>query len=171
MRGSTSGIEVTRPTVDEVFSRSYVPLCRLALVILGDERDAEEVVMEAFERTMARWETIDADEPEAYVRRSVVNLCRNRIRRRGLWRRTAPRLAGVSPEARPEDDVDRAGSVWAAVGGLPAGQRLCVALFYLDDRPQDEIAQILGCTVGTVKSQLSKARTALAAALDEEALS
>jgi hypothetical protein len=38
MRGTTSGIEVTRPTVDEVFSRAYVPLCRLALVILGDER-------------------------------------------------------------------------------------------------------------------------------------
>jgi RNA polymerase sigma factor (sigma-70 family) len=170
MRGTRSEVEVARPTVDDVFSRAYVPLCRLALVILGDERDAEEVVMEAFERTMPRWESIGADQPEAYLRRSVVNLCRNRIRRTGLWRRTLPRLA-ERPAGGAVDDVGRDDTVWSAVGGLPAGQRLCVALFYYEDLPQDEIARILDCSVGTVKSQLSKARATLAAALDEEALS
>lgn len=162
---------MARPPVDEVFARAYVPLCRLALVILGDERDAEEVVMEAFERTMPRWESLDAEAPEAYLRRSVVNLCRNRIRRRGLWRRTVPRLAEERRSMQSVDDLAHDDAVWTAVGRLPAGQRLCVALFYYDDLPQDEIARILGCTVGAVKSQLSKARASLAAALDEEATS
>lgn len=170
MRGTIDGLEAGPPSVDEVFSRAYVPLCRLALVILGDEGDAEEVVMDAFERTMPRWEAIDAEQPEAYLRRAVVNLCRNRMRRAGLWRRAVPRLAVVDRRApnQPDDEDGEADRVWAAVQALPAGQRLCVALYYYADRPQHEIAELVGCTVGTVKSQLAKARTTLATVLDEE---
>ena len=68
--------------------------------------------------------------------------------------------AGVEPE--------RELVVWEAVRALPDRQRAAVVLRYYEDLPEADIADLLACTVGTVKSQLSKARAALARALDEE---
>jgi RNA polymerase sigma-70 factor (sigma-E family) len=149
--------------ITAVFEAQYGRLCRLAYLLTGDASRAEEVVMEAFVRSLTSWRRRGADEPGAYLRRAVVNLCRNRRRRAWLERHHA-RLV-VEESAASREPVDH---VWVAVRALPPRQRAAVVLRYWDDLGEAEIAAALGCSVGTVKSQLSKARATLAAALQAE---
>lgn len=154
-----------------LFDTHYAPLCRLAYVILGDAALAEEIVMEALVRTFAGFGRIrDVERADVYLRRAVVNLCRSRIRRKVLelrvnsevHRRELTRPAAWDPERHETTRV-----VLEAVRRLPERQRACVVMFYLEDLPEAEIAEALDCSVGTVKSQLSKARAKLARWLGE----
>jgi RNA polymerase sigma-70 factor (sigma-E family) len=143
-----------------LFERDYTRLCRLAFLLTGDHDRAEEIVMEAFVRSLTRWRSVR--EPEAYVRRAVVNLSRNR-RRRAFLERRAP-----SQSERSIDPGEPADDVWTAVRALPPRQRAAVVLRYWDDLDDAAIADVLGCSIGTVKSQLAKARASLARALHTE---
>ena len=151
-----------------LFDEHYVPLCRLAFVILGDHALAEEVVMEALLNTFSGWGRLrEPGRADVYLRRAVINLSRSGLRRRVLERRAAPRIqqgATSPPRQVPED----AAVVWLAVRRLPARQRACVVLFYYEDLPESQIAEILDCSTGTVKSQLSKARTKLKVFLGDD---
>jgi RNA polymerase sigma factor (sigma-70 family) len=94
----------------------------------------------------------------------VINLCRSRIRRAILERR-AP-----AAESRSRSDVDQVverDEVLTAVRALPDRQRACVVLRYYEDLSDQQIAEILDCSIGTVKSQLHKARASLARSLEE----
>jgi RNA polymerase sigma-70 factor (sigma-E family) len=151
--------------VRALFEEQYAGLCRLAYLIVGDEPQAEELVMDAFLRTLAGWRRIrDLDKADRYLRRAVVNLSRSKNRRRQTEERSAsndqPTMAH-SVDTDPED----ARIVWDAVRTLPHRQRAAVVLRYYEDLPEADIADALGCSVGTVKSQLSKARTTLASTL------
>ena len=151
--------------ISALFQRHYGPMCRLAYVIIGDAALAEEIVMEALLKTYSGWFRIrDTSHADAYLRRSVVNLCRSRIRRKMIENR----VNGVVQ--RREERADTAWNperhetsriVWEAVRLLPERQRACVVLRYYEDLPEAEIADTLGCSRGTVKSQLSKARANL----------
>jgi RNA polymerase sigma-70 factor (sigma-E family) len=148
--------------IQALFQEHYAGLCRLAYLITGDQALAEELVMDAFMRTFAGWRRIrDLDRADAYLRRAVVNLSRSRLRRRQTESQSPPFRA-----APKEPDADDARVVWDAVRALPHRQRAAVVLRYYEDLPEVEIADALGCSVGTVKSQLSKARSALARALE-----
>ena len=155
-----------------LFRHHYAPMCRLAYVILGDAGRAEEVVMEAFVHTFGGWRGLrDVERADAYLRRTVVNLCRTQVRRRRVEDRSnaAHLRSGAGAAAGRDLAQDVANrQVWAAVRALPERQRAAVALRYYADLPEAEIAETLGCSVGTVKSQLSKARAALGRALAEE---
>jgi len=154
--------------VGDLFDRHYAGLCRLAYLIVGDQLQAEEVVMDAFMRTFASWGRIrDLDRSEAYLRRAVVNLSRTRARRRYTEERSNAAVTR-QPVKPAGGEPERELVVWEAVRTLPDRQRAAVVLRYYEDLPEADIADVLGCTVGTVKSQLSKARAALARALDEE---
>jgi len=142
-----------------VFESEYATLCRLAFLMTGDTGRAEEIVMDAFVRSLARWRTVR--EPEAYVRRAVLNLCRNRRRRAFLERRSGT-------EERTDAIPDPVDHVVRSVRALPHRQRAAVVLRYWHDLSEAAIADALGCSVGTVKSQLSKARASLARALEED---
>jgi RNA polymerase sigma-70 factor (sigma-E family) len=160
--------------VSALFSTHYAPMCRLAYVILGDAAVAEEIVMEAMLKTFSSWRRIrDLDRVDAYLRRTVVNLCRSRIRRKVVETRASGVLQGRAERAEPDWDPDRHDvqrTVWDAVKGLPERQRACVVLRYFEDLPEAEIAHVMDCSVGTVKSQLSKARAKLGRALDPTAV-
>ena len=148
------------PRVDSIgafFESEYSALCRLAYLLTGDGSRAEEIVMEAFVRSISRWRSIR--EPKAYLRRAVLNLCRNRRRRAWLERHAPTSREDASTPAEPTDHV------WAAVRRLPARQRASVVLRYYEDMSEADIAATLGCSAGTVKSQLAKARASLARAL------
>jgi RNA polymerase sigma-70 factor (sigma-E family) len=148
--------------IKALFEEHYAGLCRLAYLITGDEAQAEELVMDAFMRTFAGWRRIrDLDRADAYLRRTVVNLSRSRLRRL----RTKERSLDFVPTPTASDPDD-ARVVWDAVRSLPTRQRAAVVLRYYEDLPEAEIASALGCSVGTVKSQLSKARTTLARTLE-----
>ena len=147
-------------TITSVFEAQYARFCRLAYLLTGDRSRAEEIVMEAFVRSLSRWRSVR--EPEAYVRRAVVNLSRNRLRRAFLERRPPTDQDSVTLPADPADHI------WAAVRALPPRQRAAIVLRYWDDLSDAEISAALGCAVGTVKSQLSKARASLARSLGKQ---
>lgn len=151
--------------VAALFDRHYAPLCRLAYVILGDAQMAEEIVMDALLKTYKGWGRIrDLDRSDAYLKRAVVNLCRSKIRRKMVENRvnevTHHRDALKTPSWDPERH-ETSRLVWAAVKTLPERQRAAVVLRYFEDLPEAQIAEVLECSVGTVKSQLSKARAKL----------
>jgi RNA polymerase sigma-70 factor (sigma-E family) len=152
-----------------LFDRHYAPMCRLAYVILGDSALAEEIVMEALIRTFSGWRRIrDKDRVDAYLRRAVVNLCRSRIRRKTIEARVNAEQYRRDETRPPDWDPERHETsrlVWQAVRALPERQRACVVLRYFEDLSEAQIADALDCSVGTVKSQLFKARAKLEAAL------
>ena len=157
--------------VAALFNKHYTPMCRLAFVILGDAALAEEIVMEALLKTFTGWRRIrDHERAEFYLKRAVVNQCRSRIRRKMVEQKAAAlmdRGGAISTWDPSQSDTRRA--VWDAVRKLPERQRACVVLRYFEDLPENEIAEVLDCSVGTVKSQLFKARQKLESALGAEA--
>jgi RNA polymerase sigma-70 factor (sigma-E family) len=161
--------------ITTLFEEHYDGLCRLASLLLSDRAGAEEVVQEAFLRTFAGWRRIRHPErAQFYLRAGVVNLCRSRMRRRVTEDR-GNRVTWHSDEARRDrggvhDGADTAETlvVLDAVRELPERQREAVVLRYYLDCSEADMASLLGCAPGTVKSQLSKARAALARRLGED---
>lgn len=149
---------------DALYRRDFHALLALAYGLSGSRAAAEELVQDAFLAAFHRWEVIGAyDEPGAWLRRVVVNRSISGVRRRMAEARALVRLGQrrVLPEAlAPPDD-----ELWRAVRALPTRQAQVVALHHLDDRPVAEVAAILDCSEGTVKSHLHRARQALAVAL------
>ncbi|MFG3638839.1 SigE family RNA polymerase sigma factor [Micromonospora sp. NPDC047762] len=125
-------------------------LTRLAYLLTGDRHHAEDLVQVALARVAVRWERI-AD-PRAYLRRVLCTQAASWWR----WRRARPpeRLDGALPERPgPGDDTDLRLVLSAALARLTARQRAVLVLRYYEDRTETETAQLLGCRVGTVKSQ------------------
>jgi RNA polymerase sigma factor (sigma-70 family) len=144
-------------------------LCRLAFAILGEPEAAEEAVMDAFVRTYASWRSIrDRSKADAYIKRAVINHCRNRLRRRAIERRFDALLHRTSNRVDPFEELDLVFEdrhLWDLVRALPDRQRACIALRYVEDMTEPEIADVLQCSVGNVKALLSRGRTKLARAL------
>ncbi len=144
-----------------LFDRHYRSLRGLAFVMLGDAARAEEIVMEAYLKAFSGWGRLRTmDNPHAYLRQIVVNLCRSKFRREKVELRVNA-LVHRREEARWEPPQELRMDLWGAVRTLPERQRACVVLRYLEDMTEREIADALECSIGTVKSQLSKARAKL----------
>jgi RNA polymerase sigma factor (sigma-70 family) len=129
--------------------RSMVGLARL---LTGSFEIAEEVVQEAFIRLQLA--PADLRTPELYLRTIVTNLSRDHLRRVRLERASPPGSRIVLPA--PEVD-----ETWEVLCQLPFRQRAVVALRYYEDLSESEIAKILDCRVGTVKSSHHRALIAL----------
>jgi RNA polymerase sigma-70 factor (sigma-E family) len=160
-------------TISSLFDEHYRGLCRLAGLLLGDSAGAEEVVQEAFLRTFSGWWRVRQPErAQWYLRKSVVNLCRSKMRRRVTEDRgNRVTWADSRDEAGGVDAGSDDGMILAElVRRLPPRQRDAVILRYYEDLPEAEIARVLGCAVGTVKSQLAKARNTLARGLENSGL-
>lgn len=140
---------------------------RLAFAMVGDASTAEEIVQEAFVRLYASWRRLDRIEHlPSFLRRIVVNLCRSRARRIAVRERLDPLLRGPSSTEQP--DVALHIDIWSALESLPPRQRACVVLRYLEDLSEADVADLLGCSLGTVKSQLHKARRRIEPLLRDE---
>lgn len=126
---------------------------------------AEEMVMEALLKTFTGFRRIrDLDRADVYLRRAVVNLCRSKIRRKSIEMRVNATVHHRGERRAPHWDPEQheiSRVVLDAVRKLPERQRACVVLFYYEDLPEAQIAEVLDCSVGTVKSQLSKSRAKL----------
>jgi RNA polymerase sigma-70 factor (sigma-E family) len=157
--------------VQALFVAYYDNLRRLAFLLLGDAGHAEEVVMEAFAKALSGWRVFRSVEgPAIYLRRMVINGCHTKHRRRKLEENTLHLFHRRTESSKHwEADVSAASlTIWGAVKQLPMRQRTCVVLRYLDDLPEAEVASLMDLPVGTVKSQLSRARKKLAEALGPE---
>ena len=148
-----------------LFEQHYHGLCDLATMILGDAAAGEEMVMEALLKTFTKWGRIrEKDKAGVYLRRAVINLCRSKIRRKVIEARVnaiAHRREELRPPAWTVDAHESAREVWRAVADLPPRQRASIYLRYVEDLAEGDIAEIMDCSVGTVRSQLSRARAKL----------
>lgn len=143
----------------ESFVQAQEPhLLRTAVLLTGDAGHAEDLLQEVLEKTYLRWGRIRAVEhPELYVRRTLVNSSIDRWRRlRSRVREVALGPRDVSGSAEPMALVDDRDLVLRALRAVPPRQRAVLVLRYWDDLSEAEIAQVLQCTVGTVKSQASR---------------
>ena len=124
---------------------------RFAYLLTGDRHHAEDLVQVALARVAIRWERLD--DPGAYLRRVLYTQAASWWR----WRRTRPpeQLDGFVPDrpAGPGDDTELRVVLWAALARLTVRQRAVLVLRYYEDRTEAETAKLLGCRVGTVKSQ------------------
>jgi len=159
------------PSRDELvvmlYNRHRRELVRLAYGLLGDLAEAEEVVHDAFAALLSRWSSVrDVQAAPGYLRTAVVNGVRGRWRRRRV-RELADRTRRRDPASKESDVIEQA-VVLAALAQLPPRKRECVLLRYYADLSETETAAVLGISVGTVKSQTSKALTQLAALLEPE---
>jgi RNA polymerase sigma-70 factor (sigma-E family) len=144
---------VDLPGFQEFVEFRYASLIRTAYLLTGTHEAAEDLVQTALLTTMRHWRTV-AD-PMAYVRRAMVN------HRTSLWRRIGSRelLTEAPPEVgTPDGAANRAerAELLAALGALPVRMRAVLVLRYWEDLSEAETAQLLGCSVGTVKSQASR---------------
>jgi RNA polymerase sigma-70 factor (ECF subfamily) len=154
----------TETTFDDLFRREFAPITRTAYLVVGDWAVAREIAQDAFVQTLRNWPKVQRlESPGGWVRRVAIRDA-VRSRRRDARGRALPldRSAGTADTAALTLDVR------AALLTLPPRQRAVIALYYLDDRPVGEIATLLGCSSGTVKTHLARGRQALAGLLGEE---
>jgi len=132
-----------------------LPLLRLSTLLLSDASRAEDVVQDVFVRSFGAVGRLPDDQIGPYLRRGVVNAWKNEVRHRRTAELAAPKVA--HQEFLPTDSVEERDAMWAAIRDLPPRQRACIVLRYYEDLSDREIARLLGCRVGTVKSQSSRA--------------
>jgi RNA polymerase sigma-70 factor (sigma-E family) len=141
----------------EFMQGRWPAMVRLAYALTGDQADAEDLAQTAFARAYASWPRVTrAGSPEAYVRKIVINENRNRFRKQ----RVPEYLTDRPPERTGADrtgEQDDRSALLAALRRLGPRQRAVVVLRYWLDMTEAETAATLGCSIGTVKSQASRA--------------
>ena len=141
---------------------------RVAVLLTGDWHAAQDLVQESMVKLYRAWPKLRLDgDPDAYLRRIMVNTHRSWWRAR--WRRETP--AGELPDTVIADFADGqafAASVRQALQALPQRQRAAVVLRYCADLPEAEVADLLGCSVGTVKTHTHRGLRALRENLEED---
>lgn len=154
--------------LETLYAEHYLPLVRIAGLLLRDHAAAEDVVQDAFVAMHASWPQLRrADAAGPYLRRAVVNRCRSRQRHLQVVERKAPAPMPDAPSAEHLAMVrlDR-GDVMRALTGLPPRQREAVVLRYYADLSEAQIAEAMGCSRGAVKSHASRGLAALRAVLE-----
>ncbi|MET7808532.1 SigE family RNA polymerase sigma factor [Micromonospora chersina] len=147
---------ITPEGFDEFVATRSPRLLRTAFLLTRDWALAEDLLQTALARAWEAWRRIEGD-PEPYVRRIIVNANASWWRRR--WRGEVPTadLPEVAAEADRYSGLDDRDRLWRALGRLPRRQRAVLVLRYFEDLSDAEIAEVLHCSVSTVKSQASRA--------------
>ncbi|GAA4714329.1 SigE family RNA polymerase sigma factor [Phytohabitans rumicis] len=154
-------------TVDEGFREfvelRYGELLRIAYLLTGSAHAAEDLLQTSLLKVMRRWKRVD--EPIAYVRRTMIN------QHISVWRRQGARelLTSMVPDRPVRDPADLVSdrqALYGAMRRLTPRTRAVIVLRYWADLPEAEIADLLGCSVGTVKSRASRGLDRLREVLD-----
>ncbi|MEW9528305.1 SigE family RNA polymerase sigma factor [Microbispora sp. NPDC049125] len=135
---------------------------RTAVLLTGDWHTAEDLMQACLGKLYRVWPRLDTtSEPDAYLRRILVNTYRSWWRAR--WRREIPRAD--LPDVPGPGDMGEAGAVAEdvrkALGKLPVRQRTALVLRFFDDLPETEVADLMGCSVGTVKTHTHRGLRAM----------
>jgi len=151
----------------EFFDAEFRPLRRLAYMLTGDWQEAEDLAQETMVRTYRAWSRIrERTRPDAYARTVLVNRHRSLLRRSMV--EAKHRVARMPDPAPPSQLDDDHLLVWQALGELPPREREAVVLRFFADLSQAEIAEVMRCPVGTVKSMTHRALGRLREALGSE---
>jgi RNA polymerase sigma-70 factor (sigma-E family) len=149
----------------EFVAARWTALLRTAYLLTGDHHRAQDLVQNALVRVHRHWAKVLAEDdgseergPEAYVRKTMVNLNTDWWRKFGSRERPGGILPGgdrpSSADAYAEMELRE--DLWAELRALPSKMRATLVLRYFEDLGETETAAILGCSVGTVKSQCSR---------------
>ena len=144
-----------------------VSLQRFAFLVCGNRNSAEDLVQTGLLQLLGSWSRVrDPDARNAYVRRTIIN------HQRSLWRRRASTdvLTDTVPESAvldPYTASDRRQDLNEVLQRLPVRQRAVVILRFYEDMSEAQVAELLGCSIGTVKSQTSRALAKLRTHLDD----
>ena len=161
--------EASSPSFEDFYSAQFAAVVGLAYALSGSRSGAEDLAQEAFLAAHRNWDRIGAyEQPGAWVRRVVANLSVSAFRRRSAEARALARAMSEERTVLPDLGASDP-AFWAAVRSLPRRQAQVIALFYLEDRPIADVAEILDMTPGTVKRHLHDGRHRLAQRLGEEA--
>jgi len=155
----TASAQADRGDFATWYGLEHSRVCATLGLAIGDRGLAEEATAEAFARALAAWPHVSAKaSPTAWVYTVALNEVRSRLRRLRLERRhTARQRLGYHP---PPPDPDP--QLWAAVAQLPPRARQAIALRYVADLSEAEVAEAMGISRGTAAATLSKARKRLA---------
>ena len=145
------------------FRAEYPAVVRTLYVVVHDRELARDIAQDAFVQLFVRWRRISHyDRPEAWVRRIGLRMAVRAAARE----RVRPKLERELDFSSLPNPIDL--DVVRAIGRLPASQRAAVALFYLEDRPVSEVAEVLACSNTTAKVHLHRARKRLAELLGDK---
>jgi RNA polymerase sigma-70 factor (sigma-E family) len=149
---------VDRGRIAEFYIGHADDAVRLAYLLTGDHEVAEDLVQDAFVRLAGR--LVHLRHPEAfgaYLRTTVVNLSRSYFRRRRVERAHLERAGGMlERETTRGSGVEEREELWRALARLSPRQRAAIVLRFYEDLPESEVADILRCRPGTVKSLVSR---------------
>jgi RNA polymerase sigma-70 factor (sigma-E family) len=136
-------------------------LLRTARSLTANPSDAEDLLQTALAKTYAAWERIEDHRAlDGYVRRALVNTRTSQWRKRRVDEFVCDELPEPEPVPGAEDPAERQAlhdAMWRAIAKLPARQRAMVVLRYYEDLSEAQTAEVLGVSVGTVKSAVSRA--------------
>lgn len=153
---------------DEWYHREYRRVVALVYTLAGSRTAAEELTQDAFLEAHKRWGVVSTyADPGGWVRKVAMNKARSAFRRRSAEARAYARHLGRERQL-PAELPESSHEFWAAVRALPTKQAQVIALHYLEDRPVDDIADVLDVSPGTVKTHLHRGRRTLAARLGYE---
>lgn len=150
--------------IDTLFRLHYARLVRALTLVSGDRERAADAVQEAFVKAHLRWRKLQGyDDPVGWIRRVAINRLRDEHRRDARKRSAVERLErdAETEWARTAHDLGRNGELMRLLAGLPRQQRLCLALFYVDELSVAEVAAALKISDGAVKFHLHQGRERL----------
>jgi RNA polymerase sigma factor (sigma-70 family) len=149
----------------QIYATTYPRLVRTLWFVVHDHELAQEIAQDAFIELHRHWRKVRSyDRPDLWVRRVALRKAQREAAHSARRRRAERSLHSVD-QARPIELPDR--ELRAALLELPPMQRAVVALFYLEDRPMEEVANLLGCRPSTGFVHLHRARQRLAELLSE----
>ena len=155
------------PTFEEYAAAAWPSLYRRAYLLAANHADAEDLAQQTLIKTYGAWsQVIQAESPDAYVRRILTNTFLSMKRPKG---RRLELLAGdnaLEPVSSPVDGPEDRMALWPHVRSLPPRQRAVIVLRYYEQLSEAEIADALGCSRGNVKSTAHRALQNLRTALD-----
>ncbi|MFJ6212020.1 SigE family RNA polymerase sigma factor [Streptomyces sp. NPDC092296] len=146
------------PDFEAFAAARWTRLVRTAYLLTGDHHEAEDLVQATLAKVYSGWDRIRRlDNPDLYVRRALVNNNVSRYRRRRVTQLLMPRLPDRAARDGAQDRLEQRSALLTALASLPPRQRAVVVLRYWEDFGEQDTAQVLGCSPGTVKSQASRA--------------
>jgi RNA polymerase sigma-70 factor (ECF subfamily) len=139
---------------EALYKNGFQSIYRAVFALCGDRVAAEDATQEAFARALERWKRLGGKPwVEQWIAKTALNLGRRTFRR--------PKRAGYPPPRESEPDVEAAFDLHRAIRALPRKQREATIYFYVLDFSVPEVAHAMGCSEGSVKTHLSRAREAL----------
>ena len=167
--GMAVRVSIEHSSLDELYERHVAGAIRLATLLTGDPSTAEDLAHEGFIRTAGRFRHLRTPGSfDAYLKRTVVNLSRQRFRRQRLEREAAQREGDVEPVAQAAYSTEDRDVVWSAILRLPFRQRAAIVLRYYEDLSEDQTATVLRCSARAANSLVSRAMTTLRRDLAKE---